>query len=147
MCGMGSVRSLIVLIAVVAAIVATAQPAAAAERQCGVVTGIFLGDLPSGGTVTIDGRKFLVGGAVPRNVDLSAAAQLSVGSRACAEGEFRVLSDGSVDLQNGRVFPNTTGLPNTSTEPVPLWPAPLLSLAAFFGAIALASRYARGLQY
>ena len=140
-------RNLIILSVAAVALVVAGRPAAAADRQCGVVTGIFLGDLPSGGTVSIDGRKFMVGGVGPRNVDLSAAGQLSIGSRACAEGEFRVMADGSVDLYNGRVFPNIAGLPSTttvsSTEPVTPWLALLLSVALLLGSFTFASRFAR----
>ena len=139
-------RNLIVACVAAVALVVAGEPAAAADRQCGVVSGVFLGDLPSGGTVSIDGRKFLVGGVGPRNVDLSAAGQLSIGSRACAEGEFRVMADGSVDLYNGRVFPNIAGLPSTTTvssEPVTPWLALLLAVALIIGSLTFAPHFAR----
>jgi len=52
--------------------------------------------------VSIEGRKYLVAG-LGRNVHLPAVSELRVGVVVCAEGDFRVLSDGSVDLTNGSV--------------------------------------------
>lgn len=87
-----------------------------AELQCGTLTEGFLGDLPSGGFVVIGQQKFLVGGVMPRNVRLPLDSELRIGSRYCAEGEFRPSPAGAIDLFNGRVFAQAGQMPGTSTS-------------------------------
>ena len=85
-------------------------PAQAADRQCGSVTAVGLSDPVSGGTLAIDDRVFRVAG-LGRNVSLPPVTTpdglqtlFHVGARACVEGDFRVLTDGSVDVTNGSLF-------------------------------------------
>jgi MYXO-CTERM domain-containing protein len=121
---------------VVLALVAMPAPAGAAERQCGTVTGVGLGDPISGGSLTIDGRTFDVGGLgtgnqLPPTTDPNALqVMFRVGVRACVEGDFTVQADGQVRLRNGRIFLDPTSLPNTSTDgaPSPFWLAALVAL-------------------
>jgi LPXTG-motif cell wall-anchored protein len=82
--------------------VTLSTPALAAERRCGTVTAVELSDPPSGGTVSIEGQTYRVGG-LGRNVHLPAATELRVGVVACALGDFRLLADGFTDLFNGSV--------------------------------------------
>lgn len=96
------IRLVIAIAGSLMAFLAWSTPALGAERRCGDLTAVALSDPISGGTVSIEGRKFLVAG-LGRNVHLPAVTELRVGVVVCAEGDFRVLSDGSVDLTNGSV--------------------------------------------
>lgn len=140
------VRIALVVAVVALALVAGSTAGRAAESQCGAVTEVSLSDPISGGSVSIDSRVFRVGG-LGRNVQLPPVTEpgglqtlLHVGVRACVEGDFRVLADGSVDVTNGRVFLDPASLPNTSTEGSSA-PLTLVAVGVFALVIALTATW------
>ena len=107
---MYAVRLVLLAPLLVVGLLGASARALAADRQCGSVTAVGLSDPISGGSLAIDDRVFRVGG-LGRNVLLPTVTTpdglqtlFHVGARACVEGDFRVLSDGSVDVTNGRAF-------------------------------------------
>jgi len=98
-----------------------ASPAAAAEvDRCGTITEIFIGDLISGGYISIDGDKYLVGGVDPRPapIVLPSQTQATVGARICFKGTVEPLAGtpGVFYVTAGTFALRTTALPSTSTE-------------------------------
>ncbi len=105
-----------------AALLAVAPSSAAAAEgvdRCGTITEISIGDLISGGFISIDGDKYLVGGVDPRpgTLVLPSEALAQVGARICFKGTVEPLP------ATARAFYVTMGtftlqsrtLPSTST--------------------------------
>ncbi len=110
-------------IAVLSVTLLALAPSAAASAEgvdrCGTITEIAIGDLVSGGFISIDGDKYLVGGLDPRPgpLVLPSVAQAQVGARICFKGTVEPLpatarafyvTMGTFTLQSGM-------LPSTST--------------------------------
>ncbi len=86
-----------------------------AERFCGPITAVSVTDLPSGGSIHIAGRHYLVGSVAPDAPRLPPLDQLLVGVRVCAEGTpvAAVGNPTAYRIPNGRIV--VEGLPSTST--------------------------------
>lgn len=87
------------------------------ERYCGAITALFIGDLPSGGSITIDQRRYLVGTVAPDAPGLPPHGQLVVGVRVCAEGTAVPVAGnpGVFRIAGGRIVLESA-LPSTSTS-------------------------------
>jgi hypothetical protein len=71
---------------------------------CGLITELFVGDMPSGGFITLNGTKFLVGGARPAGELVALPPQeLRVGQSLCISGtRLEPYPDGSFNAVGGR---------------------------------------------
>lgn len=74
--------------------------------SCGLVSDVFVSDIPSGGYVSLAGTKFLVGGARPANdaVQLPPPGDLRIGVRVCITGtSLTPIDAGTFTATGGRV--------------------------------------------
>ena len=121
-------------IALLSATLLALAPSAAASAEgvdrCGTITEIFIGDLASGGFISIDGDKYLVGGLDPRPgaLVLPSVAQAQVGARICFKGTVEPLpatarafyvTMGTFTLQSG-TLPSSSTVGGPSGAPLAL---------------------------
>jgi hypothetical protein len=82
----------------------TMPPGPIRASACGLITELFVGDMPSGGFITLNGTKFLVGGARPAGELVALPPQeLRVGQSLCISGtRLEPYPDGSFNAVGGR---------------------------------------------
>jgi len=107
----------IVIAAALLVLAPSPSGAQSVERYCGAITALFIGDLPSGGSITIDQRRYLVGTVAPDSPRLPPHEQLVVGVRVCAEGTAVPVAGnpGVFRIAGGRTVIESS-LPSTSTS-------------------------------
>jgi hypothetical protein len=89
---------------------------AADVDRCGTITEAGIGDLVSGGYISIDGDKYIVGGVDPtRTVTLPPATLVKAGARVCLKGTVIELAPREFDVRNGVFTMRSAGLPSTAT--------------------------------
>jgi hypothetical protein len=94
---------------------AGAQPTEEPIDRCGTITGFGLGDLPSGGSISIGRDTFLVGGVFHRgSFRLPPLDQIKVGATACFKGIVVEVEPEKFDVRDGVM--TVGGLPTTSTD-------------------------------
>jgi hypothetical protein len=107
------------LIALLALAFLALQPLSAAAAdvdRCGTITEVSLEDLTSGGFISIDGDKYLVGGVGRAGpITLPTAAQAIVGERVCFKGTIDPGTAGTFEVRTGTFTIQTATLPSTAT--------------------------------
>jgi hypothetical protein len=125
------------------ALLATSSSTALAADvdRCGTITEGDIGDLPSGGYISIDGDKYLVGGVDPtRTVTLPPAALVKPGARVCFKGTVVELAPRDFDVRSGGFTMQSATLPSTATTKDPSPGLLLLGLALLLGGALLLRR-------
>jgi hypothetical protein len=122
------IRLTIVLTLVLLATGSSTARAADVDR-CGTITEAGIGDLVSGGYISIDGDKYIVGGVDPtRTVTLPPAALVKPGARVCFKGTVVELAPREFDVRSGTFTMQSATLPSTATRKDP---SPGLLLVGF----------------
>jgi membrane anchored protein len=120
---------------------------AADVDRCGTITEGDIGDLPSGGYISIDGDKYLLGGVDPtRTVTLPPAMLVKPGARVCLKGTVVELAPRVFDVRSGTFTMQSATLPSTGTTKDPSPGLLLLGLALLLGGTFLLPRRAPAAQ-
>jgi LPXTG-motif cell wall-anchored protein len=90
---------------------------AADVDRCGTITEAGIGDLVSGGYISIDRDKYIVGTVDPtRSVTLPPAALVKAGARVCFKGNVVETAPREFDVWSGTFTMQSATLPSTATE-------------------------------
>jgi hypothetical protein len=125
------------------ALLATSSSTALAADvdRCGTITEAGIGDLVSGGYISIDGDKYVVGGVDPtRTVTLPPATLVKPGARVCLKGTVVELAPREFDVRSGTFTMESATLPSTATTKGASPGLLLLGLALLLGGIFLLPR-------
>ena len=114
---------------------------AADVNRCGTITEAGIGDLVSGGYISIDGDKYIVGGVDPtRIVTLPPATLVKAGARVCLKGSVVELAPREFDVRSGAFTMQSATLPSTTTTKEASPGLLLVGLALLLAGMSLLSR-------
>jgi hypothetical protein len=89
-------------VSVASAPIGSMPPGPINATPCGLITDVFVGDVPAGGYITVNGTKFIVGGiGPPSDVVQLTPSELRVGVSVCIVGTRLTSRDAGVFNANG----------------------------------------------